>query len=142
MACCLPAHWPSLPPPLPLPRVAQATESDCRQLLSFVVCGGGPSGVEVAAELHDMIHQDLSRQFPQLMRLVSIRLVEMRDHVLDSYGVAAGAFAAKQFQRAGAARRLWRERHVAVRRACSASGPLANLQWRGRRRWRQHYARQ
>lgn len=26
-----------------------------RRLLSFVVCGGGPTGVEVAAELYDMV---------------------------------------------------------------------------------------
>lgn len=56
--CCLPAD---LCPPaclftLPLP---QATPEDRQRLLSFVVCGGGPTGVEVAAELHDMIYEDL-----------------------------------------------------------------------------------
>ena len=30
-----------------------------QRLLSFVVVGGGPTGVEVAAELHDMIRDDL-----------------------------------------------------------------------------------
>jgi NADH:ubiquinone reductase (non-electrogenic) len=38
-----------------------------KQLLSFVVCGGGPTGVEVAAELHDMIQEDLSKLYPELM---------------------------------------------------------------------------
>lgn len=32
---------------------------DRQRLLSFVVVGGGPTGVEVAAELHDMIRDDL-----------------------------------------------------------------------------------
>lgn len=32
---------------------------DRQKLLSFVVVGGGPTGVEVAAELHDMIRDDL-----------------------------------------------------------------------------------
>ena len=37
------------------------TSAEERQrLLSFVVCGGGPTGVEVAAELHDMVHQDIA----------------------------------------------------------------------------------
>jgi hypothetical protein len=35
-------------------------EEERRKLLSFVVVGGGPTGVEVAAELYDMIHEDLS----------------------------------------------------------------------------------
>jgi NADH:ubiquinone reductase (non-electrogenic) len=34
-------------------------ESERKKLLSFVVCGGGPTGVEVAAELHDMVFEDL-----------------------------------------------------------------------------------
>jgi NADH:ubiquinone reductase (non-electrogenic) len=78
-----------------------ASEEHRRQLLSFVVCGGGPSGVEVAAELHDMVHDDMAKQFPELVPLVSISLVEMLDRVLDSYNVRAGAFAARQFQREG-----------------------------------------
>ena len=32
---------------------------DRQKLLSFLVVGGGPTGVEVAAELHDMIRDDL-----------------------------------------------------------------------------------
>ena len=31
------------------------------QLLSFVITGGGPTGVEVAAELHDMVMDDMRK---------------------------------------------------------------------------------
>ena len=48
------------------------------QLLTFVIVGGGPTGVEVAAELHDMIKEDLRKVYPQLMRFVSIKLVELQ----------------------------------------------------------------
>lgn len=37
------------------------SDEDRKRLLSFVVCGGGPTGVEFAAELSDMIHEDLAR---------------------------------------------------------------------------------
>lgn len=37
----------------------QASPEERARLLSFVVCGGGPTGVEVAAELHDMVFHDL-----------------------------------------------------------------------------------
>lgn len=30
-----------------------------KRLLSFVIVGGGPTGVEVAAELYDMVADDL-----------------------------------------------------------------------------------
>ena len=32
-----------------------SVEQERKKLLSFVIVGGGPTGVEVAAELHDMI---------------------------------------------------------------------------------------
>ena len=30
-----------------------------RRLLSFVVCGGGPTGVETAAEIYDLCQEDI-----------------------------------------------------------------------------------
>lgn len=46
---------------------SQTPEEERKRLLSFVVCGGGPTGVEVAAEMHDMIFDDLkvSQQTPE-----------------------------------------------------------------------------
>lgn len=40
-----------------------------KKLLSFVIVGGGPTGVEVAAELHDLITEDLSKLYPDEVRL-------------------------------------------------------------------------
>ena len=37
-----------------------------RRMLSFVVVGGGPTGVELAAELHDLVAEDLARLLPQI----------------------------------------------------------------------------
>jgi len=39
-----------------LPSISQ---EERKRLLSFVVCGGGPTGVEFASELYDMIHEDV-----------------------------------------------------------------------------------
>ena len=38
----------------------------------------GPTGVEVAAELHDMIQEDLRKIYPDLMQDVTIRLIELQ----------------------------------------------------------------
>lgn len=35
------------------------TEEERRRLLSFVVCGGGPTGVEFASELWEMVNEDV-----------------------------------------------------------------------------------
>ena len=54
-----------------------------KKLLSFVVVGGGPTGVEFAAELHDFVHEDLSKLYPSLHEYVKITLLEAGDHILN-----------------------------------------------------------
>ncbi|KAF8066288.1 NDB1 [Scenedesmus sp. PABB004] len=77
------------------------TNAERAQLLSFVVVGGGPTGVEVAAELHDMIHEDLAALYPGLLPFVSVRVVELTDAILSSYDRKVGSYAAKEFERRG-----------------------------------------
>lgn len=74
---------------------------DRKRLLSFVVAGGGPTGVEVAAELHDMIYEDLYKLYPNVIDDVSIQLIELADHVLSTYDRAISEYTAEQFKRAG-----------------------------------------
>lgn len=38
------------------------SDDERRKLLSFVICGGGPTGVEFAAELYDFMNEDLIKQ--------------------------------------------------------------------------------
>ena len=56
-----------------------------KKLLSFVVVGGGPTGVEVAAELQDMVESDLVKLYPELIQDVRIAVVELQDHLLSTY---------------------------------------------------------
>ncbi len=160
----------------------QTPEEERKRLLSFVVCGGGPTGVEVAAEMHDMIFDDLKvrryrlvtissvvlgllpsvfpahtpsssvswpagwsdaansvlhsagsvplaprcyksdladmharwaksgcccwrwllqEHYPELMKDVKIRIIELMDHVLSTYDRAISIYTAEQFKRAG-----------------------------------------
>ena len=69
------------------------------QLLSFVVVGGGPTGVEVAAELHDMVADDLRKIYPELMPYVRIRVIELQDHVLSTYDREISKYTAQEFSR-------------------------------------------
>ena len=71
------------------------------KLLSFVVCGGGPTGVEVAAELHDMMTEDLVKLYPALTPHVRVRIIELQDHLLSTYDRAISEYTGKQFARAG-----------------------------------------
>ncbi|GAB2274833.1 External alternative NAD(P)H-ubiquinone oxidoreductase B2, mitochondrial [Dionaea muscipula] len=77
------------------------TDEQRRQILHFVVVGGGPTGVEFAAELHDFVKQDLSDLYPSLDGLASITLLEAADHILNMFDKRITDFAEDKFKRDG-----------------------------------------
>ena len=96
LLCPTPTLHPDLFPPYSVHLSVAAlffSKQDCvhpivqekKQLLSFVVVGGGPTGVEVAAELQDMVESDLVKVYPDLISAVRIAVIELQDHVLSTY---------------------------------------------------------
>ncbi|KXN67665.1 alternative NADH-dehydrogenase [Conidiobolus coronatus NRRL 28638] len=55
------------------------------RLLHMVVVGGGPTGVEYAAELHDFLEDDLKKWYPDMAGKFKITLIEAHQHVLASF---------------------------------------------------------
>ncbi|PAV23518.1 nucleotide-binding domain-containing [Pyrrhoderma noxium] len=71
-----------------------------KRLLSFVVCGGGPTGVETAAEIYDLCQEDILNYYPKLCREeVSIHLIQSREHILNTYSEAISKYAEGKFKR-------------------------------------------
>jgi NADH:ubiquinone reductase (non-electrogenic) len=60
-------------------------DSERKRLLSIVVCGGGPTGVEVAGELQDYIDQDLRKWMPEVAGEIKVTLVEALPNVLNMF---------------------------------------------------------
>ncbi len=76
------------------------TDEERRRLLSFVVSGGGPTGVEFAAELYDLLNEDLSLHFPRLLRNeISVHIIQSRSHILNTYDEAVSKYAEAHFAR-------------------------------------------
>lgn len=62
--------------------VVEADAARRRQLLTIVVAGAGPSGVEIAAELHHLIHAVLLKYYPIDPGLVRVLLVDGGERIL------------------------------------------------------------
>lgn len=76
------------------------SDEERRRLLSFVVSGGGPTGVEFAAELYDLLNEDLTNRFPRLLRNeISVHLIQSRSHILNTYDEAVSRYAEEHFAR-------------------------------------------
>eukprot|EP00794_Sanderia_malayensis_P018959 gene18959-20865_t len=61
------------------------TDEELKQLLHFVVVGGGPTGVEFAAELADFVKHDLKKLYPDLHDKICITLVDGYNKLLSTY---------------------------------------------------------
>jgi NADH dehydrogenase len=53
-----------------------------RELLTFVVVGGGPTGIELVAAIQDFLRKALIRKYPSLTPQVRVLLVEGQDALL------------------------------------------------------------
>ncbi|KAI5457162.1 hypothetical protein BGZ63DRAFT_84336 [Mariannaea sp. PMI_226] len=76
------------------------TDEERKRLLSFVISGGGPTGVEFAAELFDLLNEDLTRHFPRLLRNeISVHLIQSRSHILNTYDETVSKYTEDRFAR-------------------------------------------
>ncbi len=72
---------------------------DKKRLLKFVVCGGGPTGVEFAAELHDFIEEDVKKKYKKLADLSEVILIEAGTGILSTFDKKLGEYTMKLFGR-------------------------------------------
>ena len=90
-----------------LEHASQASSIDERRAwLTFVIVGGGPTGVEYAGALAELLRLVLGRDFPDLApKLARIVLVEGRDRLLGAFHPKLGEYA----------ERILRDRGIEVR---------------------------
>ncbi|KAK2000920.1 FAD/NAD(P)-binding domain-containing protein [Colletotrichum falcatum] len=89
LQCFEKADWPT------------TTDEQRRKMLHFAVVGGGPTGIEFAAELHDLIHDDLSKLYPHLMEFVGITIYDIAPKVLPMFEQQLASYAEDLFRRQG-----------------------------------------
>jgi NADH dehydrogenase len=87
-----------------------AREADAaarRGWLTFAIVGAGPTGVEYAGALSELVRLVLAKDFPELdMRQVAIVLIEARGRVLAGFPPSLGEDAARRLRRRGVDVRL------------------------------------
>lgn len=74
-------------------------ESLRQQLLNFAIVGGGPTGVEFAAELYDLCNDDLQRLYPSLIGKVRISIYDVAPSILSMFDKNLATYAMEHFKR-------------------------------------------
>lgn len=77
------------------------TNAERKKLLHFAIVGGGPTGIEFAAELHDLVSEDLARTYPELAGDVAITVYDVAPKVLPMFDKTLAAYAMETFRREG-----------------------------------------
>jgi len=75
------------------------SEEERKDFLRFVVCGGGPTGVEFAAELHDFIEEDVRKKYKGLDNDIEVILIEAGDKLLNTFDEKLSQYTMKIFKR-------------------------------------------
>ena len=75
------------------------SEERRKQLLHFVIVGGGPTGVELAAEVDELVHGHLLRIYPDLEDCVTISVYDVADRMLGQFGEKLSEYAMEKFRR-------------------------------------------
>ncbi|KAG6910222.1 hypothetical protein DXG01_012357 [Tephrocybe rancida] len=86
------------------------SDDERRKLLNFCIVGGGPTGVEFSAELHDLLHTDIARHFPALAKMAKINLYDVSPQILGNFDKNLVNYTEKTFRRDGI--NIWTSHHV------------------------------
>ncbi|CZT44785.1 related to mitochondrial cytosolically directed NADH dehydrogenase [Rhynchosporium secalis] len=71
------------------------------QLLNFAVVDGGPTGVEFAAELFDLCHEDLKKLYPNLIPHIKISIYDVANKILPMLDASLANYAINLLKRDG-----------------------------------------
>jgi NADH:ubiquinone reductase (non-electrogenic) len=78
------------------------SEERRRQLLTICVVGGGPTGIESAAEIRDFLAEDLADKYPVLKDIgVRVVVIEMATSVLNMFDRAIQTYTRDHFTKLG-----------------------------------------
>jgi NADH dehydrogenase len=81
--------------------------SRCAQLLTFAIVGGGPTGVETAGALAELVQGPLTKDFPRLdFSQVQITLIEAANSMLPTLPEPLGIYAERRLRQMGVVVRL------------------------------------
>nr|POE94218.1 putative nadh dehydrogenase [Quercus suber] len=76
-------------------------EEEQRALLHFIIVGGGPTGVEITAELNDLIRNDYAALYPELKDKFSVTIHDVAPTILSMFDQKLAEHAMASFSKSG-----------------------------------------
>lgn len=77
------------------------SEQEKRDILHFAIVGGGPTGIELAAEIDELIQEHLGAVYPRLKGLCTISIYDVADRLLGAFDEKLSEYAMEKFENRG-----------------------------------------
>ncbi|KAE8441305.1 hypothetical protein EG329_005535 [Mollisiaceae sp. DMI_Dod_QoI] len=81
-----------------------------KEILHFVIVGGGPTRVELAAEIDELVQDHLFGVYKELEGLVTVSVYDIADRMLGSFGERLSEYAMERFRRRDV--KICMEKHI------------------------------
>lgn len=69
-----------------------------KELLHIAIVGGGPTGIELTAELDDLCQNELRKLYPRVAEHVTISIYDVAPHILSAYDAKLHDYATSQLK--------------------------------------------
>ncbi|EME47000.1 hypothetical protein DOTSEDRAFT_85608 [Dothistroma septosporum NZE10] len=86
---------------LELASLPNTSDEKQRELLHIIVVGGGPTGVEISAEMSDLFNDDMSKLYPLLAGKMTITIHDAAPFILGAFEKALREHAISSFSKRG-----------------------------------------
>ncbi|VWU52071.1 type II NADH:ubiquinone oxidoreductase [Hepatocystis sp. ex Piliocolobus tephrosceles] len=74
-------------------------EDEKKKLLHIVVVGGGPTGVEVTAEIADFVNDEIKKKYKKIFHYISISIIEGGNYLLPTFTKDISEFTKQNFKK-------------------------------------------
>lgn len=78
-----------------------ATDEDQRSLMHIIIVGGGPTGVELSAEMSDLFNDDFAKLYPHLAGKMKISIHDAAPFILGAFEDALRQHSLQSFSKRG-----------------------------------------
>ncbi|KAI8101634.1 hypothetical protein M9434_006701 [Picochlorum sp. BPE23] len=76
-------------------------EEEIKRLMTMLIVGAGPTGVEFAGTLSDFVKQDLRKKYPRLAKYVKVVLLQSGDAILTQFDTKLAQIAMRNLEQIG-----------------------------------------
>jgi NADH:ubiquinone reductase (non-electrogenic) len=84
---------------LEMASLPNVSDQRAKELLHIAIVGGGPTGIELTAELDDLVRDEIAYTYPEVAKFMTISVYDVAPHILSQYDNKLHEYATAQLEK-------------------------------------------